>query len=67
MSRSTYIWIVQETTGTVVATFTVKHELATWLDLFSHKRHLLAVTRHSDGRPGVPPVALNPKTLELAI
>jgi hypothetical protein len=65
MSRSLYIWLVQDTEGDVVAAFTVKHELGSWLD--KNGTNFL-VSRIRDGRadPGARPVELNPTTLEPA-
>lgn len=63
MARAMHIWLVQDTQGDVVAAFTVKHELGSWLD--KHGVNFL-VSRIQDGRhnPGARPVELNPKTLE---
>lgn len=73
MSRSVYIWYVQNSDGNVIAAFTVKHELATWLD----RRYGPAEFRNAaacpvllyrirDGHidPDARPVAHNPRTLE---
>lgn len=66
MARSTYIWLVQDGDGDVVAAFTVKHELGAWLD--KHGPDFL-VSRIRDGNsdPTARPVELNPRTLEPAV
>lgn len=71
MSRSTYVYIVRDLSGRPTGAFTVKHELATWLERNGHRHPqdfagLIEVTRHRDGDPSVPPVTLNPRTLEPA-
>lgn len=65
MARSLYVWFVQNTEGDVVAAFTVKHELGSWLDKNGVN---FLVSRIRDGRadPGARPVELNPTTLEPA-
>lgn len=65
MARSNYIWAVQDGTGAVVAAFSVKHELQSWLD---QQDRLLLVTRVRDGsRADSQPTQLNPRTLEPAL
>lgn len=52
MARSTYVYVVTDATGTPVAAFTVKHELATWLD---RNPRTWWITRVRDGvDPGEP-------------
>lgn len=73
MARADYIWIVQSVGGDVVAAFTVKHELASWLDrrnARSPRTHdeMVGVTRVRDADFGSElPVQLNPRTLEPAL
>jgi hypothetical protein len=71
MARSSYIYVVQNGDGDVVAAFTVKHELVTWQE---RNEGRFQITRVRDGGteqkpwmkyPGV--VRLNPKTLDPAI
>jgi hypothetical protein len=51
MARSAYIWVVfDEMTEDVVAAFTVKHELVTWLTRVEPPiRRWYAITRMRDG------------------
>jgi hypothetical protein len=73
MARSSYIYIVQNGDGLVLAAFTVKHELSTWLDQNGGRYRnpksrddLIGITRIQDGfgygRAGS--VVLSPRTLE---
>lgn len=66
MARATYIWIVQNGEGDIVAAFTVKHELGSWLDANGSD---YLVLRIRDGRwnAAARPVELNPRTLEPAV
>jgi hypothetical protein len=67
MARSNYVYIVRDgITGDLVAAFTVKHELRSWLDGWGS---LVAVSRLHDGpwNAGRDPVHLNPRTLERAV
>lgn len=70
MARSSYIYTVQDSDGSVVAAFTVKHELVTWK---SQNEDPFVITRVRDGGtrqelwmkfPAV--VRLDPDTLEPA-
>lgn len=65
MARSTYIYLVQGVKGGIVAAFTVKCELASWLDGWDT---LCLVSRIRDGQwnASTPPIQLNPRTLEPA-
>jgi len=64
MSRSAYIWVVADATPVPVAAFTVKHELAGWLERRQEGRSGLRITRLRDGRTPSEAVALDPTTLE---
>jgi hypothetical protein len=72
MARSNYIYVVQDVTGNVVAAFTVKAELASWLDRRNAREprtreELVGVTRVRDADFGSHlPVMLNPRDLEPA-
>lgn len=64
MARSSYIYVVRDAIdGELITAFTVKHELARWLDARSSK---FLITRIHDGGQvhGRPPVTLDPRTLE---
>lgn len=67
MARSSFIYTVQDRQGGIVAAFTVKHELASWLE--HQDDALLQLTRVRDGghRMNDQPVQLNPETLDPAI
>lgn len=67
MSRSTYIWVVTRMERSPVAAFTVKHELAAWLERSPGDRSELRITRLRDGRTSSEPVVLDPITLEPAL
>ncbi|MET0415791.1 MAG: hypothetical protein ABW022_07200 [Actinoplanes sp.] len=66
MARATFIWLVQDTQGDVIAAFTVKHELSKWLE--AHGINFL-VSRIKDGlhSRAEQAVQLNPRTLEKAL
>lgn len=65
MARSTNVYVVQAASGAVVAAFTVKHELASWL---ARNGYLYLVTRVRDADfSSERPVQLNPQTLEPAL
>jgi hypothetical protein len=55
MARSSYIYVVQDSRRAILATFTVKHEMVTWLQREwaarepGPTRSDLEVWRHSDG------------------
>lgn len=50
MARSTSIWVVHNSFGQIVATFTVKHEMVSWLNMLSSTDGWIAV-RWRDGHP----------------
>lgn len=68
MSRSTYIYTVQDDEGVVIGAFTVKHELKTALEKHWEIEGLVRVTRTRDGEigPRAQRVEMNPITLEVA-
>lgn len=63
MARSTYVYVVQDGRGLVLATFTVKRELATWLKGNVPPFGPPVVIRFPDGGHGRH-VMLNPATLK---
>lgn len=64
MSRSSYVYVVTwAPSGGLIAAFTVKHELKTWLDKRSAVSRL-AITRLRDGSFDTEPVELDRETLE---
>jgi hypothetical protein len=81
VARSSYIYVVQDSTGKVLAAFTVKHELASWLDEEDGRRRnpttredMVGITRVRDGKTVKDPWTkyelvqmLNPRTLEPVI
>lgn len=64
MARSSYVWVVQSPSGEVVNAFTVKHELASWLE---GRESQYLVTRVRDGALNPELTQLNPHTLEPAL
>ncbi len=57
MARSAYVYVVANGTGHLLAAFTVKHELLSWLARPEHEqdRDVWVVVRVRDGvRPGEP-------------
>lgn len=73
MARAVAIWYVENTDGKLIAAFTVKRELADWLDRKygpAEQRDMqtcpVGVYRIGDGHhyPDAVPKAYNPRTLE---
>ncbi len=59
MARSTYIYVAKMY-GEIIGTFTVKHELLSWVGREVKIPKLLTVERHSDGpRLGYKPVDIS--------
>jgi hypothetical protein len=53
MSRASYIWIVTNAQGGILAAFTVKHELVSWLRSEPGKIRWWNVERVRDGNPAL--------------
>lgn len=64
MSRSAYIWVVLGTGPVPLAAFTVKYELAAWLDRQAKGRAAFRIARFRHSFTSFEPVALDPVTLE---
>jgi len=65
MSRGRYVYVVRRADGGLLAAFTVKYELATWLEHYKPSGPAI-VSRIEDGgnAPWAQPISLNPQTLE---
>jgi hypothetical protein len=65
MARSTYVYVVQHYPGgPLIGTWTVKHELASWLDQGKRRDSAWHVARYHDGQPEMMSVTLDIRTLE---
>jgi hypothetical protein len=65
MSRSTYVYVVIEPVDCVpIAAFTVKRELALWMNRHDPIKVDLYRLRDGNAYPDQIPVRLNPQTLE---
>lgn len=52
MARATYIWTAHDDDGELVGTWTVKHELVSWLRRGDLPGVIAGIRRYADGQPG---------------
>lgn len=65
MSRSTYVYVAQTHGLVVIGTWTVKHELASWIEQGDRRARVTLLTRHRDGQPWAERVEMDKHTLEV--